>query len=136
MLIEISGAVGVPVGLLFVVIPVAAAAVVTTRLVRRRRAWTRVTGTISSVKTKRANDGTTTTTVRYRFVDAAGRQRSGTETTLRTPKKGKKVGVMYDPDDPDTNELSSAAFLVVVLPLLAVMSGFGVYLVLSGLSGQ
>lgn len=136
---EISGFVGVPLGLLFIVIPLAAGSVVTTRMVRRRRTWTRVTGIVTSVKTKRNNDGTTTTTVRYRFADATGAQRTGTETTLRTPRKGKKVGVMYDPDNPDVNELSSVAFLVVVLPLLAVMSGFGVYMVLSGLadlSGQ
>jgi hypothetical protein len=135
-LMEISWFVGVPLGLLFIVIPLVAASVVTTRMVRRRRTWTRVTGTISSVKTKRASDGTTTTTVRYRFSDATGEQRTGTETTLRTPRKGKRVGVMYNPDDPDDNELSSVAFLVLILPLMALMSGFGVYMFLSGLAGS
>jgi hypothetical protein len=127
----LSGLVAVPVGLLFIVIPAVAASVVTARMVRRRRSWTRVTGTVSSVKTKRSSNGTVTTTVRYRFTDAHGGQRSGTENTLRTPRKGKQVGVMYDPEDPDSNELSSVAFLVVGLPLIGVMIGFGVYLVLT-----
>lgn len=133
-MMEISGLVEVPVGLLFIVIPAVAGAVVTTRMVRRRRTWTQVSGTVSSVKTKRADNGTTTTTVRYRFVDANGEQRSGSETTLRTPRKGKKVGVMYNPDNPDDNELSSTAFLILVLPLLAVMIGFGVYMLLLSIS--
>lgn len=133
-LMEISALVGVPLGLLFIVIPAVAASVMTTQMVRRRRTWTRVTGTVSSVKTERSGNGDVTTTVRYRFVDATGGQRSGTETTLRTPRKGKQVGVMYNPDDPNDNELSSVAFLVLVLPLLAAMIGFGVYMFLSGLA--
>lgn len=136
---EISGLVGIPIGLLFIVVPAVAAAVVTTRMVRRRRTWTHTTGTISSVKTKRDSNGTTTTTVRYRFVDTTSQQRHGSETTIRTPRKGKKVRVMYDPDNPDRNELSSIAFLVLVLPFMAAMIGVGVYLLLAGLadiSGQ
>ncbi|GAB3421949.1 DUF3592 domain-containing protein [Flindersiella endophytica] len=131
---EIPGFVGAPLGLLFIAIPLVAGSVVTARMVGRRRSWTRVTGTVTSVKTKRADNGTTTTTVRYRFSDVTGEQRTGTETTLRTPRKGKQVGVMYNPDNPDDNELSSVAYLVLVLPLMAVMCAFGVYLFLSGLA--
>ncbi|MFG3343131.1 DUF3592 domain-containing protein [Glycomyces sp. NPDC048151] len=134
----ISAPVGIPVGLLFIVFPAVAACVFTARFVKRRRTWTHVTGTVTSVKTVRTSNDTTTT-VRYRFTDATGEQRSGTETTLRTPREGKKVGVMYNPADPNDNELSSVAFLVLVLPFMMGMIGFGVFMFLSGLadlSGQ
>lgn len=103
---------------------------------RRRRHWTQVDATVTSVKSKRRNDGEVRTTVRYRYLDASGQQRSGVETPmLRAPRRKSRIRVMYDPDDPERSEASSLTWLYVLLPITAVLLGLGVWAIATGYRG-
>lgn len=100
----------------------------------RRRTWTHVDGTVTSVKTKRQSNGETQTTVHYRYVDASGQQRSGTDTPwFREPKKNSRIAVMYNPDSPDISESSSMTWLYVLLIFSFVLLLVGVWMITFGL---
>jgi len=103
---------------------------------RRHRDWIHVAGTVTSVKTRRQTNGETRTAVRYRYVDATGRQRSGTDTPwLRAPRRKSRITVMYDPENPDRSEASSMTWLYVLLPVTAVLLLVGVWALAAGLRG-
>ena len=124
------GWVGVGV-LLMLVFPISLIMLIRTSL--RRRSWVHVVGTVSSVKTKRRNNGETQTTVRYRFVDVSGQERSGTDTPwFREPKKNSKIAVMYDPDSPDVSEASSVTWLYVFVAFSFVLLILGAWMVTFG----
>lgn len=107
------------------------------RTLRRRRAWIHVEGVVTSVKTKRQNTGETQTTVRYRYVDSSGQQRSGTDTPwFREPKRNSRISVMYDPDRPEMSETSSMTWLYLLLVFSLILLVVGVGLVVSGLGGD
>lgn len=106
----------------------------TVRTWSRRRSWTHVDGTVTSVKTKRQNNGETKTTVRYRYVDSTGQQHTGMDTPwFREPKKNSRIAVMYDPERPDLSEASSMTWLYVLLPISAILCAVGIALILAGL---
>ncbi|MFD4325817.1 DUF3592 domain-containing protein [Nocardioides sp. NPDC058538] len=107
--------------------------IMTVRTWMRRRTWTRVDATVTSVKTKRQNNGETTTTVRYQFVDSSGQKRSGTDTPwFREPKRKSRVAVMYDPERPDVSETSSMVWLYLLLVFSMVLFGVGAGLIVAG----
>lgn len=109
-------------------------AVMTVRTWSRRRAWTHVQGTVTSVKTKRQSSGETQTTVRYRYADASGQERSGTDTPwFREPKRNSRIAVMYDPDKPEISEASSMTWLYALLALSLVLFAGGLVLIVLGL---
>ncbi|MEB3367842.1 DUF3592 domain-containing protein [Saccharopolyspora mangrovi] len=111
-------------------------AVMLLRTRARHRGWTHVTGTVTSVKTRRQTNGETRTAVRYRYVDATGQQRSGTDTPwLRAPRRKSQIAVMYDPDNPERSEASSMTWLYVLLPISAVLLALGLWSVAAGLHG-
>lgn len=99
----------------------------------RRRTWTHVDGTVTSVKTKRRSNGETQTTTRYQYVDASGQQRSGTDTPwLREPKKNSRIKVIYNPDDPDVSEASSMTWLYVLLSFSFLLLLLGLWMIAFG----
>ncbi|PSK95707.1 uncharacterized protein DUF3592 [Murinocardiopsis flavida] len=103
---------------------------------RRHRDWTRAEGTVTSVKTRRQNNGETDTTVRYRFVDASGQQRSGTETPwFRAPRRKSRIAVIYDPGNPERSEAASMTWLYVLLPVTAVLLALGLWSIAAGYLG-
>lgn len=107
--------------------------VMTVRTWRRRRAWIRTEGVVTSVKTKRQNTGETKTMVRYRYVDSSGEQRSGTDTPwFREPKRNSRIAVMYDPDRPEMSEASSMTWLYLLMIFSLVLLVIGTGLILSG----
>ena len=96
------------------------------RTMSRRRQWTRVDGTVTSVRTKRQNTGETQTTFNYRYVDATGEQQRGTDTPLlRAPRRKATVAVMYDPAEPARSEIASTPWLrtLAVLSVLLICVG-------------
>lgn len=119
-------------GLMALVFPMSL--VMTVRTWKRRRTWVHTDGVVSSVKTKRQNNGETQTTVRYQYVDSSGQQRSGTDTPwFREPKRNARIAVMYDPDRPELSETSSMTWLYLLLTFSLVLLVIGVGLILSGL---
>ncbi|MFE6508859.1 DUF3592 domain-containing protein [Nocardioides sp. NPDC057767] len=108
--------------------------IMTVRTWMRRRTWTHVEATVTSVKTKRRNNGETSTTVHYRFVDSSGQARSGTDTPwFRAPKRNSRITVMYDPEREDVSEASSMVWLYVLLVIAVALFGLGATLILAGL---
>jgi hypothetical protein len=108
--------------------------VMTVRTWARRRSWVHAEGVVTSVKTKRRNNGETQTTVRYRYVDSSGQERSGTDTPwFREPKRNARIAVMYDPARPDMSEASSMTWLYLLLVVSLVLFVVGAGLVVSGL---
>ncbi|MDI2032633.1 DUF3592 domain-containing protein [Saccharopolyspora sp. TS4A08] len=100
----------------------------------RRRTWPRVTGTVTSVRTKRRNDGETRTTVHYRYTDATGQQRSGTDTPwFRAPGRKSDIAVVYDPDNPGRSEAASTTWLNVLFPITLVLLALGVWSLVAGI---
>lgn len=107
--------------------------VMTLRTWSRRRTWVHAEGKVTSVKTKRQSSGNTQTTVRYRYVDSSGQQRSGIDTPwFREPKRNSHIAIMYDPDRPEVSEASSMTWLYVLLIFAVVLFFIGVALVASG----
>ncbi|MER7609916.1 DUF3592 domain-containing protein [Nocardioides sp. NPDC127503] len=106
--------------------------VMTVRTWIRRRTWIHADGTVTSVKTKRQSSGNTQTTVRYRYVDSSGQQRSGTDTPwFREPKRNSRIAIMYDPDRPEVSEGSSMTWLYVLLIFAVALFVIGVVLIAS-----
>lgn len=104
-------------GLLLMAVPLPANLAFLARQHRRRRRWVRAEGIVVSSKYRKspAAEDSGNYRTKYRFVDRSGQHRSGAETTLRRRKKGSSIPVMYDPDDPDRNELSSIGWLYLLL---------------------
>lgn len=103
---------------------------------KRHRAWTHVDGTVTSVKTRRQSNGETRTSVHYRYVDATGQQRSGTDTSwFRTPRRKSQIAVIYDPADPERSEAASMTWLYVLLPVTAVPLALGLWSLVEGCRG-
>lgn len=110
--------------------------VMTARTWIRRRAWIHVEGVVASVKTKRRNTGETQTTVRYRYVDSSGQERSGTDTPwFREPKRNSRIAVMYDPHRPEVSEASSMTWLYLLLIFSLGLLVIGAGLVVWGFGG-
>lgn len=119
----------------------------TIHLVRRQRrlaSWTRTGATIRQVwKKKRQSSATGTSSTetsinaRYEYRDSAGIQHIGEVEHLAHPKVGDVIEIMYDPNDPKTNETVSGGSVVgrVVNYSLAfiVFGGIGIFLILASL---
>ncbi|SFS92707.1 DUF3592 domain-containing protein [Saccharopolyspora flava] len=119
---------------LVLAVPFPFALIMLVRTHARRRTWTHVTGTVTSVRTKRRNDGETRTTVHYRYTDALGQQRSGTDTPwFRAPSRKSDIAVVYDPDNPDRSEAASTTWLNVLFPITVVLLALGVWSLVAGL---
>ncbi|MFD7073555.1 DUF3592 domain-containing protein [Nocardioides sp. NPDC059952] len=117
---------------LALILPIAL--IMTVRTWMRRRTWTHTEATVTSVKTKRRNNGETSTTVHYRFVDSSGQERSGTDTPwLRAPKRNSRIAVMYDPEREGVSEASSMVWLYVLLVFALALFGLGAVLIVTGL---
>lgn len=107
--------------------------IMTVRTWMRRRTWTHTEATVTSVKTKRQNNGETSTTVHYRFVDSSGQKRSGTDTPwFQAPKRNSRIAVMYDPEREDVSEASSMVWLYVLLAFAVALFGVGAALIVAG----
>ena len=119
----------------------------TTHLVRRQRrlaTWTRAEATIRHVWKKKYESsatGTSTTetsiNARYEYRDTAGIQHVGEVEHLADPKVGDVIEIIYDPNDPKTNETVSGGSVVgrVVNYSVAfiVFGGIGTFLILASL---
>lgn len=119
----------------------------TIHLLRRQRrlaSWTRTGATIRQVwKKKRQSSATGTSSTetsinaRYEYRDSAGIQHIGEVEHLAHPKVGDVIEIMYDPNDPKTNETVSGGSVVgrVVNYSLAfiVFGGIGIFLILASL---
>ncbi|MER7609917.1 DUF3592 domain-containing protein [Nocardioides sp. NPDC127503] len=119
----------------------------TIHLVRRQRrlaTWTRTEATIRHVwKKKRQSSATGTSSTetsinaRYEYRDSAGIQHIGEVEHLARPKVGDVIEIMYDPNDPKTNETVSGGSVVgrVVNYSVAfiVFGGIGTFLILASL---
>lgn len=122
-------------GLLALIFPMSL--VMTVRTWTRRRAWVHAEGVVTSVKTKRRNNGETQTTVRYRYVDSSGQERFGTDTPwFREPKRNSRIAVMYDPDRPEVSEASSMTWLYLLLIFSFVLLVVGAGLAVWGFGGS
>ncbi|WP_406029845.1 DUF3592 domain-containing protein [Nocardioides sp. NBC_00163] len=119
----------------------------TIHLARRQRrlaTWTRTEATIRHVWKKKYESsatGTSTTetsiNARYEYRDAAGIQHIGEVEHLADPKVGDVIEIIYDPNDPKTNETVSGGSVVgrVVNYSVAfiVFGGIGIFLILASL---
>ncbi|MFE6645512.1 DUF3592 domain-containing protein [Nocardioides sp. NPDC057772] len=119
----------------------------TIHLVRRRRrltTWSRTQATIRHVwKQKHQSSATgststeTTIHARYEYRDAAGIQHIGEVEHLANPKVGDVVEIIYDPDDPKTNETVSGGSVVGRIvnysAVFIVFGGIGIFLILASL---
>lgn len=100
---------------------------------RKWRTWTHVKASVTSAKN--ADDPRKQTMIKYRFVDEpTGRTVTGRSDALFGRRKGRTVGVMYDADDPDRNEMSAVALWATVLVLSAAAFAVGLVLVATELS--
>ena len=109
---------------------------------RRLATWPRAQATIRHVrKTKHNSSATGTTTsetsyeARYEYPDAAGVQHIGEVDHLAKPKVGDVVEIIYDPNDPKTNETVSGGSVVGRIvnysAVFIVFGGIGTFLVLA-----
>lgn len=119
----------------------------TIHLVRRQRrlaTWTRTEATIRHVWKKKYESSATGTSstetsinARYEYRDTAGIQHVGEVEHLAKPKVGDVVEIMYDPNDPKTNETVSGGSVVGRIvnysALFIVFGGIGTFLILASL---
>ena len=119
----------------------------TIHLVRRQRrlaTWIRAEATIRHVWKKKHQSSATGTSstetsinARYEYRDSAGIQHIGEVEHLARPKVGDVIEIMYDPNDPKTNETVSGGSVVgrVVNYSVAfvVFGGIGIFLILASL---
>ncbi|MFE3998496.1 DUF3592 domain-containing protein [Nocardioides sp. YIM B13467] len=120
----------------------------TIHLVRRQRrlaTWTRTEATIRHVWKKKYESsatGTSTTetsiNARYEYRDTAGIQHVGEVEHLARPKVGDVIEIIYDPNDPKTNETVSGGSVVGRVlnysVAFVVFGGIGIFLILASLN--
>lgn len=119
----------------------------TIHLVRRQRrlaTWARADATIRHVWKKKHQSSATGTTssemhihARYEYRDSTGIQHVGDVEHLAKPKVGDVVEIMYEPNDPKTNETVSGGSVVGRVvnygAIFIVFGGIGIFLILASL---
>lgn len=119
------------IGLLLVVF----APIIGTALWRRWRTWLRVRATVTRVRERKRKESTgqevSDVWITYRFTDAEGQVRSGTEMVLRRPKLKSELTVRYDPAQPELNSPAGGDVPLFVL-LFGVLPVAGVVLTIWG----